>query len=526
MTTPTRQDLATPTLELSGPDRSLVEALAEYVPDAMRVTGTPGLNLALARGDRVIWEAAFGYADLAAASPMATDTVSRAGSIAKIYTATAFMQLVERGALELHDPIHRHLRSPRVVNPLGEREITVYDLLTFRSGLVRDTLEGSLEPIDAARYVEREVHEDRRREYGGTSSRWSARVGERVQYSNFGYAILGQLFSHANPDGITLDRWVTKHILTPLGMSSTALPAVDDERHVPSSIRRRLCTGYARFGPVYVPSPTLSTGSYPGSGLLTTPGDHIRMLLALQHGGTLLGERLVEPETVRLMMTPQRSASETERAFGNTPFFGLGVELANLGAADHHFGRVGSYPWGWWHHSRAYPNLDFAIVVFTNKWDMQGWNNPDARVAGGLIADFAASWLRRAHGEERPVRSWGWRFSYAVGLLMGERLAAFLGIPDALGPDLVAQMAREARVAHGLGDEEPWDEGGFRAGLEDIREVGAHPSALRAFLRSDALEVAPEELPLLWLRLGSQSRSPIPMGFYAAAVEEAEAMGR
>lgn len=507
-------------------DAALIAELERYVPEVMRVTGTPGLNLALARGDRVIWEAGFGYADLAAATPMTPRTVGRAGSMAKTYTAIAFLQLVELGVLELFDPVVRHLPAPRVVNPLGEREITIYDLLTFHSGLVRDTLEARAAPIDPDAYVEQSLREDARREYGGASSRWSARVGEQSQYSSFGYAILARLFKEVSPGGASLGEWVARHVFEPLGMTSSALPEVDDEQHVPEHVRARRSTGYARFGSVYVPCPTLYTGSYAGSGLQTTPGDHLRVLRALAGGGAIDGQRILEPESVRRMLTVQRFADEAERRWGAVTQQGIGVEIGNVGRADQHFGRNGAYPWGWWSSARVYPRQGFAIAVMTNKWDMSGWMNPDSRTAGGLIADFTSALMRRTASRPPAERTWGWRHSYAVGLLMGERIAALLGVPERLDAATIARMAAEARVLLAPADDESWDEDGFRAGVEEIAACDPSPAALRAFQRSDVLRVAPEELQLHWLAIGSHGRSPIPLGFYAAAVEEAERAGR
>ena len=57
----------------------------------------------------------------------------------KTYTATAVMQLVERGVMELDEPINKYLKEFQVINPLGARDITLRDLLTHRSGLSGNT---------------------------------------------------------------------------------------------------------------------------------------------------------------------------------------------------------------------------------------------------------------------------------------------------------------------------------------------------------------------------------------------------
>lgn len=70
----------------------------------MRLSGTSGLNIALARRGSLIWEEGFGFADLTKRTPMKPDTVTHSGSMAKVYTSVAALQLVERGFI-LRQPI-------------------------------------------------------------------------------------------------------------------------------------------------------------------------------------------------------------------------------------------------------------------------------------------------------------------------------------------------------------------------------------------------------------------------------------
>ncbi|HKZ72774.1 MAG TPA: serine hydrolase domain-containing protein, partial [Steroidobacteraceae bacterium] len=73
----------------------LIRALEADIPHILRLTGAPGLNLAIARRGGLIWEAGFGFADLERRIPMTAATVTHSGSMGKTYTATAVMQLVE-----------------------------------------------------------------------------------------------------------------------------------------------------------------------------------------------------------------------------------------------------------------------------------------------------------------------------------------------------------------------------------------------------------------------------------------------
>src|SRR5438128_2733487 len=113
----------------------LAEAMDAYAPQVLRLTGAPGISIAIGVDDEVAHAAAFGLADLATGRPMATDTVGPTGSDAKPYTGVAAMQLVDAGVLGLDDPVNDHLVDLKLDNPLGERQITLRDLLTHRSGL-------------------------------------------------------------------------------------------------------------------------------------------------------------------------------------------------------------------------------------------------------------------------------------------------------------------------------------------------------------------------------------------------------
>src|SRR5262249_11506777 len=116
-------------------DQQLVAVLKESIPHVLRLLGTPGLNLAVARHGQGIWEDAFGFADLERKIPMTKAPVFHSGSMGKTYTATAVMQLVEQGVLELDAPVNRYFTAFQVKNPLGGRDVTIRDLLTHRSGL-------------------------------------------------------------------------------------------------------------------------------------------------------------------------------------------------------------------------------------------------------------------------------------------------------------------------------------------------------------------------------------------------------
>ena len=277
----------------------LAEAIAAYAPQVLRVTAAPGISIAIGAGDEVAHAAAFGVADLATGRPMATDTVGPTGSDAKPYTGVAAMQLVEAGVLALDDPVNDHLVDLRLENPMGERDITLRDLLTHRSGL--GTTVGFCDLVPPAPLGEhlREVfHRGRTDMYGGDlMPLWATPVGVHHQYSNTGIAVVGHLVEHANPDGVSFPEWVRRHIFEPLGMASTCFPPVQDAAHVPADLLARRSVGYATLLGLAMPLPQIHVGDYPAGTALTTPSDHVRFLLAAAGLGRLGDARILDTST-------------------------------------------------------------------------------------------------------------------------------------------------------------------------------------------------------------------------------------
>ena len=107
-----------------------------------------GVSVSLVDDQRCVCAAGFGWADRAKRKPATRKTVYRAGSISKLFTALATMQLVEQGKLNLDEPIVTYWPDFRIVDPLDDAQpITLRQLMCHRSGLVRESpVGGYLDP--------------------------------------------------------------------------------------------------------------------------------------------------------------------------------------------------------------------------------------------------------------------------------------------------------------------------------------------------------------------------------------------
>lgn len=492
--------------DLTGAELGLVEQLRATIPDLMRRRHVPGLNLAVARRGQVRWEGAFGWADLASRRPMQPDTVFRSGSMGKTYTATAVMQLVEQGHLDVDDDVSS-LVGFEVVNPLGERAITVHDLLTHRSGLATDGASstfGDTPPLE--QHLRSDIAEGRNDFFRGAIPKWTAPAGAAVQYSNTGIALLGLIVQRLNPQGLSFGTYVQRHVIEPLGMTSTRFPDGDpfDADVVPPELQERVSTGYAGFGSVNVPTPTIRFRNWPAGLVLSTPGEHVRVLLAYLNGGSLDGQQVLRPETVEQMLTPVAEVPREAVSAVPPAQVGLVWMRGNLGERTEWFGHAGSHMWGWDNFYVAFPALDLAIAVAMNRWDvaslLSGTAVPSLVVQVPMIA--AASFMRLVDEVGDGARSWAWKRAYAVGFAFASTMRFWQGIDEPITADVVRA------IGEGAVDLDP---DGLRRGVEDLQRCELTFDGIEKFLASDDCPLTGTELHAAWNDVGGTGTYPVPV---------------
>ena len=119
-----------------------IRSLEGLIERERRDAGIPGLSIVLVEDQTVLWAKGFGHADLAKTRPTSTDTVYRVGSVSKLFTDIAVMQLVEEGKLDLDAPVTKYLPEFKPENLLG-KPIALRQLMAHRSGLVREPSVGN-----------------------------------------------------------------------------------------------------------------------------------------------------------------------------------------------------------------------------------------------------------------------------------------------------------------------------------------------------------------------------------------------
>ncbi len=160
----------------------LVRQLEPWVAAEVAAKGLPALSIALVDDQRIVWARGFGFADAARTVPASAETLYRVGSVSKLFTDLAVMQLVEQGRLDLDAPVARILPEFAPQNPFGV-PITLRQLMSHRAGLVREPPVGHyFDPTSPPLF-------DVVKSLAGTTLLFEP--GTRTKYSNAGVAVVG-----------------------------------------------------------------------------------------------------------------------------------------------------------------------------------------------------------------------------------------------------------------------------------------------------------------------------------------------
>jgi D-alanyl-D-alanine carboxypeptidase len=286
----------------------------------------------VARHGKVLLQDAWGRADRKAGTANTAATKFRIGSMNKMFTAVATLQLVEAGKLALDDPIGKHL--PDYPNKEVAAKVTVRHLLTHTGGT------GDIfgPKFDQHRLQLRE-HRDYLRLYG--SRGLTHEPGARFEYSNYGFVLLGALIERAS--GGSYYDYVDNHVFRPAGMTSTgSLPESTD---VPNR-----AVGYMRASPAggaWVPNAeTLPWRGTAAGGGYSTVGDLLRFAQALSSG------RLISKATLAEATRPH------QQQYG----YGFGVQGEGRLRS---YGHGGGAP-GMNGELRIFPQLGYVVVSLSN----------------------------------------------------------------------------------------------------------------------------------------------------------------
>ncbi|BBH21770.1 serine hydrolase [Paenibacillus baekrokdamisoli] len=333
------------TPEEVGFDSASLERLNDHYRSLIESKIIQGASYVLSRHGKVFAHAAMGQLTHKEESlDLLPDSIRKTYSITKIMTASAIMQLIERGFIYLHQPVSSILKQ--FDTPM-HRDITIFHLLTHTSGLRADP--GYYFEPNPLPWFEWAYHERKKMD---PTTDWiqiilagpvMAAPGREWHYSTAGYAVLGEIITRIAET--PYHQYVQDEILLPLGMEHSFFI-------VPPAWREDVCiTSSREENGLLVTELDANSPPRAGNGMYSTLSDLLRFGQMLLGGGTLDGEVILSRRGVELL-TQNHLTNVRMQGWGNDEDnfrFGLGFSLEDFdlctpGTFNHEgFGHCGLY---------------------------------------------------------------------------------------------------------------------------------------------------------------------------------------
>ena len=327
---PSPQDVATaPTATTTGaPDgahaisKSDVDAwLDGYLPFALATGDIAGAVVVVVKDGEIVTERGFGYADVASKKPVdPKQTLFRPGSVSKLFTWTAVMQLVEQGKIDLDADVNTYLPEDFRVPPRDGKPVTMRNIMTHTAGYEEQIKNIITENPETPDYVT-------------LLKRWMPNrvfeAGTTPAYSNYATSLAGYIVERVS--GEPFFDYLDKHVFAPLEMKHSTF-----RQPLPADLAPLMSTGYLTAS--QPPKQFEMVGPAP-AGSLSSPGeDMAHFMIAHLRNGEYNGQRILGEATAKMMhdtpLTLIPALNRMELGFFETNVNGREV-IGHLGDTDY-----------------------------------------------------------------------------------------------------------------------------------------------------------------------------------------------
>jgi CubicO group peptidase (beta-lactamase class C family) len=266
-------------------NRTIPATTKQLIEQTQRRYNIKGLSVALVDQQEVVWAEGFGYADVARKIPASPETIYRAGSLAKLFTATAVMQLEDQVEIDIDQPVFAYLPGFSTRSRFNEtaQPITVRSMLTHHSGLPTDLSKGMWTNEPFTRVAHR------------LNNEYTSFPPDLVySYSNVGYTLLGHMVQEVS--GLEFQAYMDTNILGPLGMEHTAFVLSPE-------LEPLLAAGYKKNKSV----PLLPIRDLPAMSLYSNVLDLSHFMMMYMGKGSLKGNKVLSSASIDEMLEIQNA---------------------------------------------------------------------------------------------------------------------------------------------------------------------------------------------------------------------------
>ena len=338
--------------------------LGAFVEEIMKKHQVPGVAVGILQDD-TSYTAGFGVTNINHPLPVTDTTLFQIGSISKTVLGTAIMRLIEMGDLNLDQKIRSFIPDFQVRDPVASEQATIRHLLTHTGGWIGDFFIDTGSGSDApARYVAEMARLEQLAPMGTT---WS--------YNNAGFCVAGRIIEIVT--GESYEQALDRLILKPLGMKRAFLNPSDVMLH-------RFAVGHREEeGAIAVSGPwPLPRAIYAAGGICCHIKDLLRYARFHLGDGTVEdGTRLLKPESLRLMRSPQVTIRDSDEMMGLSWLIGHINEAQYIGHSGGTTGQISLL--------RLVPEDNFAFAIVTNVQQ------------GGAVTEAISNWVFEHYLDEK-----------------------------------------------------------------------------------------------------------------------------
>ena len=313
--------------------------LDKLIPTELAEKNTPGAVITVISGDRIVYQKAFGVANVETNAAMQTEMLFRLGSTTKMFTAAALLTLAEKDKIKMNEPIGNRVKglSPKL------SQLTPHHLLSNSAG-IRDFAAPVISNDDAS--------------LGNMVRGWRDDVffadqGAIYSYSSAGFWLSGfvveDLYGKPYADAMT------ELLFMPLGMERTTLRPL-------MAITYPFATGHAVEGgkPTILRPMFNNVAMWPAGSIFSNAKDLSRWVIALMNEGKVEGKQLLSTSLINQMVqhhVPVPGETDSFYGYGLTVFKYKGLEFVGHGGFSRGYGSM----------IQMVPSRKFAVIVLTNK---------------------------------------------------------------------------------------------------------------------------------------------------------------
>ncbi|WP_333563894.1 serine hydrolase [Bacillus cereus group sp. BcHK140] len=318
----------------------------KVIPEKMKKDNAAGVALVVVKDNQILFQKGFGFSDKEKSIPIdPKKTVFRLASISKVFTASAVMQLVEQGKIDLNKDIVNYLGGLKYQNNMGE-PVTMEHLLTHTTGF--DYVDPRPEDIH---YQENDytMLKDYVEDNMPTVVR---KPGDTYTYDNFASMLQGYIVQ--NLTNTPFYKYMAKNIFYPLEMHNSSFVMTN-------FIKEKLATGYDAKGnviPFYQTRPT----DMPQGSMFSTGSDVANFMIAQLNDGKFKNNQILQKETVEDM---QKTKFALHPKYPNMTY-GFEFFSPQSHNGQYVFGKGGNIP-GFSSLMWLIPEHKIGVFVVTNK---------------------------------------------------------------------------------------------------------------------------------------------------------------